>query len=154
MRKGRSARIKHVISNQQNRYPLSQLPHNLPLLLLPSLPAVLGFVMTSNESLCHPPKVSTARGMNTIPSASQSTQDWQAQTIPDSKDELGHPKVKTWGLRGRRSHLTSPLTQSLAWPCPSQKLQNLTVWGWLPSQSAPTVFFVPWYCRHPLLWGV
>ena len=37
----RSARIKHVISNQQNRHPLSQLPHNLLLLLLPSPPANL-----------------------------------------------------------------------------------------------------------------
>ena len=40
-----------------------QLPHYL-LLLLPSL------VITSNESLCHTPNLSTTRGMKTIPSDS------------------------------------------------------------------------------------
>ena len=40
---------------------------SLPVCRLTCLPS---FVITSKESLCHPPKVSTTRGMNTIPSAS------------------------------------------------------------------------------------
>ena len=40
---------------------------SFPVCRLTCLPS---FVITSKESLCHPPKVSTTRGMNTIPSAS------------------------------------------------------------------------------------
>ena len=40
---------------------------SFPVSRLTCLPS---FVITSKESLCHPPKVSTTRGMNTIPSAS------------------------------------------------------------------------------------
>ena len=63
----------HIVPNQQNCHSLPQLSHNL-LLLLPCLPRRLTCLQSletiSNESLCHPPKVSTKRGMNTIPSAS------------------------------------------------------------------------------------
>ena len=97
---------------------------------------------TSNESLCHPPKVSTMRGMNSIPSASHRSLYFPILVLKECWTPLS-PSLATFRKSSCCRGFTTEISRAASFPLAQKGSRTSAGRSSLPGRSPAGSFLGP-----------